>query len=75
MVDVIKECRKLNFKLGKDIGVISYNDTPMKEIVGGGITVISIDFEEMGKRAAGFVKNKGRIEKVLPAFLKMRESL
>lgn len=75
LVDVIKECRKLNYELGKDIGVLSYNDTPMKEIVGGGISVISIDFEEMGELAAGFVKNKIRVEKVLPAFLKMRDSL
>jgi len=75
LVKVIKECRNRDFILGKDIGILSYNDTPMKEIVGGGISVISTDFDEMGKRAAGFVKNKSRIEKVLPTYLKLRESL
>ncbi len=75
LVKVIKECRNRNLILGKDVGVLSYNDTPMKEIVGGGISVISIDFEEMGKQAAAFVKNKLRIGKVLPTFLKLRESL
>ncbi len=75
LVKVIKECRNRGFVLGKDIGVLSYNDTPMKEIVGGGISVISIDFEEMGKQAAAFVKNKLHIAKVLPTCLKLRDSL
>jgi DNA-binding transcriptional regulator YhcF (GntR family) len=75
LVEVIKACREQDLILGKDIGVLSYNDTPMKQIVGGGISVISVDFEQMGKLAAGFVKNKMRIEKVLSTFLTLRDSL
>jgi DNA-binding transcriptional regulator YhcF (GntR family) len=75
LVEVIKECRRRTLVLGRDVGVLSYNDTPMKEIAGGGISVISTDFEEMGKRAAAFVQNKLHIEKVLPTYLKLRESL
>ncbi len=75
LVEVIKESRLRNFSLGKDIGVLSYNDSPMKEIVGGGISVISTNFEKMGNLAAGFVKNKHKIAKVLPTFLILRESL
>ncbi len=75
LVQVIKTCRTKHFELGKDVGVLSYNDTPMKQIVGGGITVISIDFEKMGKQAAEFVKNKQKIGKVLPSFLILRDSL
>ncbi|WP_332913348.1 substrate-binding domain-containing protein [Algoriphagus boritolerans] len=40
------------FKLGRDIGVISYNDTPLKEILADGITTISTDFHQMGKTIA-----------------------
>jgi len=75
LVEVIKTCRSNNFELGKDVGVLSYNDTPMKQIVGGGISVISTDFEEMGHEAALFVKNKQKIARVLPTSLILRESI
>lgn len=75
LVDVIKNCRKNNYRVGEDIGVLSYNDTPMKQIVGGGIAVISTDFEQMGILAAEFVKNKQKVTEVLPTSLILRESL
>jgi DNA-binding transcriptional regulator YhcF (GntR family) len=75
LVQIIKTCRAKNLNLGKDIGVLSYNDTPMKQIVGGGISVISTDFELMGKQAAEFVKNKKKIGEVLTTSLILRESL
>ena len=75
LVQVIKTCRSKQFELGKDVGVLSYNDTPMKQIVGGGITVISIDFEQMGQQAAEFVKNKQKIGEVLLTSLILRDSL
>lgn len=75
LVEVIKNCRTKNYVLGKDLGVISYNDAPMKQIVGGGITVISTDFEKMGREAALFVKNKQKITKVLATSLILRDSV
>jgi len=75
LVSIIKTCRSKQFELGKDVGILSYNDTPMKQIVGGGITVISTDFEKMGKQAAEFVKNKQKIGEVLSTSLILRESL
>ncbi len=75
LVNVIKACRKKQLHLGKDVGVISYNDSPMKQIVGGGISVISINFELMGELAARFVKNKQKIAQVLPTSLILRDSL
>ena len=47
-----------NLTLAKDIGVISYNDTLLKEIVEGGITTITTDFNVMGKRLAEMILNK-----------------
>jgi DNA-binding transcriptional regulator YhcF (GntR family) len=75
LVKIIKGSRQKEYEIGKEIGVLSYNDTPMKQIVGGGISVISTDFEKMGELAARFVKKKQPIEKVLPTFLTLRESL
>ena len=75
LVEVIKTCRNNKFELGKDVGVLSYNDTPMKQIVGGGVSVLSIDFEKMGKQAAEFVKTKQKIAQILPTSLLLRDSL
>jgi DNA-binding LacI/PurR family transcriptional regulator len=61
--------------LGKDVGIISYNDTPMKQIVGGGISVISTNFELMGELTAEFVKNKQKVATVLQTDFILRESL
>ena len=42
LVNLVKQVREDEFKLGSEIGIISYNDTPLKELLG--ITVISTDF-------------------------------
>jgi DNA-binding transcriptional regulator YhcF (GntR family) len=75
LVHIIKACKKQGLVLGKDVGLISYNDTPMKEIVGSGITVISVDFEEMGRKAAHFVESKEKLFETLPTRLILRGSL
>ena len=75
LVEIIKAGLKKRFQLGKDFGVISYNDSPIKEIVEGGITVISTDFRKMGELAAEFVKNKQKLQEILPTSLILRNSL
>ncbi len=47
----------------------------MKQIVGGGISVISTNFEVMGELAAGFVKHKQKIGEILPTSIILRDSL
>lgn len=58
LVRLIKQVRDKKFVLGKDIGVISYNDTPLKDLLG--ITVISTDFQVMGETAAYMILKKKR---------------
>lgn len=53
LVSLVKQVRDRHYKLGEDIGIISYNDTPLKELLG--ITVISTDFVKMGSRAARMI--------------------
>lgn len=56
LVNLVKQVRDNNFQLGKDIGIITYNDTPLKELLG--ITVISTDFKVMGETAAYMIMKK-----------------
>lgn len=63
-----------DFELGKDIGIISYNETPMKRFVKDGITVISTDFKQMGKMAADFILNPGPIKYEVPTNFILRKS-
>lgn len=52
LVNIIKKSREQCLKLGKEVGIISYNDTPLKEILAEGITTISTDFNHMGRSIA-----------------------
>lgn len=62
LIKMINWTTKNKLKVGKDIGIISYDDTPLKEIIAEGISVISNDFKKMGERAAEMIINreKGR---------------
>lgn len=74
-VNIIKLSRKKRWKLGKDIGLISYNDTAVKEVLEGGITVISTDFRKMGEEAAKAILNKTPIIFRDPTKVIIRQSL
>tara|TARA_R110002050_G_scaffold261556_1_gene401690 strand:- start:214162 stop:215208 length:1047 start_codon:yes stop_codon:yes gene_type:complete len=57
LVNLVRQVRKKDLTLGRDIGIISYNDTPLKDLLG--INVISTHFKAMGETAAHLVlKNK-----------------
>ena len=58
LVNILKKADAQGLLLNKDFGVISYNDTPVKEILCGGITTMSTDFDQMGKTLARMVKEK-----------------
>lgn len=62
LVNLIKQIKLKNLILGIDVGIISYNETPLKALLD--ITVISTDFIEMGRNAAKLVlSNKKKITK------------
>ncbi|WP_299394785.1 GntR family transcriptional regulator [uncultured Gelidibacter sp.] len=58
LIRIIKHIKEQELLLAKDVGIISYNDTLLKEIVEGGITTISTDFNLMGQRLAEMILNK-----------------
>ncbi len=62
LIRIIKKAKELKLVLIEDLGIISYNDTLLKEIVEGGITTISTDFNKMGERLAQMVMQKESIK-------------
>ena len=44
--------------IGKDIGIISYNESPINEIILDGLLVFSTDFQQMGVLTAKKVMEK-----------------
>jgi len=75
MIKVIKLCRKHGFVLGRDIGLITYNDSEVKEILEGGITAVAGDFVQMGKLVAEKILKKESGVVAVPSKLILRNSL
>ena len=73
--ELLQDCQKQNFVLGKDIGIITQDDTPAKALILGGITTISTDFRLMAQKSAEFVLNRTKIQKIIPGQLIRRNSL
>jgi DNA-binding transcriptional regulator YhcF (GntR family) len=71
----LDQCHQKELIPGQDIGVISYNETPMKKYVKDGITVISTDFELMGKAAAEFIATGEKVNRKIPTQLTVRKSV
>ena len=68
LVTLVKCCQTQKLKIGKDVGIISYNDTPLKEILLDGITVISTDHHQMGVSVAKLIL-ENRKEKIKNPFV------
>lgn len=71
----LEQCREKNFEPGKDVGFLSYNETPMKKFIYKGISVISTDFKALGTKGAEFVTHEVPIQHYVPTKLIIRESL
>ena len=75
LLKIIKKIKAEKLILSKDIGIISYNDTLLKEIVEGGITTISTDFNSMGAQLANMIRNKEHVQIENSNALILRNSL
>jgi DNA-binding GntR family transcriptional regulator len=75
LIDLIKYCLDKKLVLGQDIGILSYNETPLKEILASGITVISTDHEKMGETAARMMLHRQQGKVRNPFTLIRRNSL
>ncbi|MGB3004899.1 MAG: transcriptional regulator [Chitinophagaceae bacterium] len=75
LVLLIEKILVTKLKVGKHVGVISYNETPLKKIILNGITTISTDFEIMGKKAAEMILTNKREHFKVPFNVTLRHSL
>ncbi|MEJ7692663.1 GntR family transcriptional regulator [Daejeonella sp.] len=75
LITLIERIISLDLKMGKEVGVISYNETPIKKLLLNGITTISTDFKMMGTMAAEMARNRRLDHQELPFHLILRPSL
>nr|WP_229216035.1 GntR family transcriptional regulator [Dyadobacter frigoris] len=73
LAELVKKTRQSSYEMGTEVGVISFNETTLKELLG--ITVITTDFENMGRTAAALILNKEQIKVKNPFFMIRRGSL
>lgn len=73
--EVLRDCRNMQYTLGEDIGILSHDDHMVKEIVFGGITTISTDFNDMAKMAANQIKEGTHCQVIMPMNLIKRNSV
>jgi hypothetical protein len=75
LIDILDKIKEKNLTLGKDVGLISYNETPIKRLLFEGISTISTDFAKMGETAAELVITNSRTKITNPFSFVRRASL
>jgi len=75
LISLIKTGEQMGFRIGNELGILSYNETPMKEIIRDGITVVSVDFAKMGQSISRFITNPGKTTQLFNPDVIIRNSL
>lgn len=75
LVILIEKILDSRLQVGSDVGVISYNETPIKKIILTGITTISTDFKMMGEKTAELILSRSTNQIAIPFNLTIRQSL
>lgn len=75
LATLIQRLSFTSFQVGKNVGLISYNETLFKKIMLNGITTISTDFKVMGEKTAQLISSEGKEHIEVPFHLNLRASL
>ncbi len=75
LINLIKTLEAVELIPGKDVGIISYDETPMKEILSGGISVLSTDFRRMGSTSAAYINGESFRQEANPFYIILRSSI
>jgi DNA-binding transcriptional regulator YhcF (GntR family) len=75
LIQIIKQMKLKNYTFIKDLGLISYNDSLLKEVLEGGITTISTDFRLMGSQVAQMIQNNSPQKIANTSQLRLRKSI
>lgn len=73
LASLIKSVRARGLSIGEDVGIISFNETALKELLD--ITVITTDFKAMGETTARLILNRELVQIHNPFKLITRRSL
>lgn len=58
LVDILKKADSERLTPGREFGIISCNDTPLKEVLARGITTLTTDFKSMGESLYSLINKK-----------------
>lgn len=72
---LIKDAKEEGMEIGKDLGILSHNDSLVKEIIEGGITTFSTDFGKMAVMSAESIIERKKLNEIIPCKLIRRKSL
>ncbi len=75
LISLIEKIMEQKLKVGEQVGIISYNEIPIKKIILNGITTISSDFEQMGKITAELILSNSKKHVEVPFRLTLRSSI
>lgn len=75
LVSIIKKAAAKDWELGREIGIISYNESELKSVIAAGITTITTDFNHMGKRLAEMILNGESVIEENPFLMVKRNSV
>ncbi|MBU7576467.1 MAG: transcriptional regulator, partial [Flavihumibacter sp.] len=75
LVILLDKIQNSTLQPGKNVGIISYNETPLKRFILDGITTISTNFKEMGEATANMILNNELEQIEVPFTLTLRPSL
>ena len=75
LVQAIKYAEKKQFKIGQNVGLLSFNDSPLKEILCGGITVVTDNSDKIGVFTAQIIKENSKSTYEIELDLILRQSL
>lgn len=75
LVTAVKETSRQGLTLGRDVGLVSFNDVGYKELIGGGISVIALDLPAIGKSTADLIAGNQKKHAFVPMQFIRRGSL
>ena len=75
LVNTLEIIKQKNLELGREVGLISYNETPLKRILAGGLTVISTDWQKMGQKTAEMILSQNLKHLRIPYMVYLRNSI
>ncbi len=73
LAEIIKKIRQSDLQLGVNVGIISFNETVLKELLD--ITVVTTNFEHMGRCAAEMILSKKVTQVKIPFAVIRRKSI